>query len=118
MKRTFTIPLINVDVTVFSGERGWKQFLAIIAEGGVKNFDGSEVEQMPDGLDSGRHWGSYLWVASIEKTGTLFHEASHLIDDCMRHVCSDDGEFRAYITEYVLNALMKIAIETSNPRPS
>ena len=79
-----------------------------VFEGAIKA--GADVEykghEYP-GKDSGRAYGGWLWIDNGKDRNTVIHELSHLIDDIMVLVHTDDTEFRAYLTGWIMDNVLK-----------
>jgi len=101
MKR-FKVPLVNIALVIYSGEDEWERFKTQTIKKGAAE---SLKTKCPSG--GGRAWGSWLWVYNIHDSNTLYHELSHFIDDTMDDLHSKDTEFRAYITGYVYENVIK-----------
>lgn len=109
MKR-ITIPLIEHHIYIYRGVAEWQRWLKSSG-----NKDGSD---MPLGKEVGRQCGSDLWIGDNATLPTLIHETSHYIDSLMEHLDTQDSEFRAFITEYVMIRILEYAAkENSNDIP-
>jgi len=101
--KAFVIPLINRRLCIYVGSKGWLDFAKA-----YKRESGKETPDVPVVTsDCGRSWGGHVWVSALKHQGTLIHELSHAIDETMEVVGSQDTEFRAYITEWVLVNVLK-----------
>lgn len=96
MKR-FTVPLIGMHVDIYVGvERdAWR---AAIEAAGCKEIS-------PDQTD-GETYDSMVWVQELRRPLVL-HELSHVVDNLMEYVGSDDIEFRAYIWGWLGEEVLK-----------
>lgn len=107
MKR-FTIPLVEKCFIIYCGKEEWEKFRDITNKEGA---NGDILSPSPKRTE-GRYYGGRIWVYDIKDKKTLLHELSHLIDDAMLTLNSDDTEFRAYLTEWVYMAVLKYSEST------
>ena len=61
------------------------------------------------GKDTGRAGGSWIWVDSKKDTNTLIHELTHFIDDLLIHLNTEDREFKAYLTAWIIDTVLRWA---------
>lgn len=100
MKR-FVIPLIDKHLYIYVGESEWKSYYKVV------NKEVPDTLKKPyPGKDSGRAYGSWVWV-DVKDRNLLIHELSHFIDDTLDFVDIKDHEFRAYLTAWVIDTVLK-----------
>jgi len=103
--KAFVIPLINRRLCIYVGSKGWLDFAKA-----YRRESGEEVSETPIVTGNcGRSFGAHVWVSNLKHQGTLIHELSHAIDEAMEVVGSQDTEFRAYVTAWVLVNVLKWA---------
>lgn len=103
--KTFTIPLIEKTFDIYVGVKEWEKFKQdTIKEGATANID---MPVPPKG--SGKSWGGWIWISDLKERRTIIHELSHLIDDTMNDLHTNDTEFRAYITMWVIDTVLRWA---------
>ena len=96
--KRFTIPLIDMNFFIYSGEDEWQRFKQIT----IKEGADEELTSPCPKKGSGRCFREHVWVFDIKNKKILIHELSHLLDDIMLTIGSKDTEFRAYLTEWVM----------------
>jgi len=101
--KKFTIPLVDKVFYIYVGEKEWEQFKNDSIDNGANE---SRNEPYP-GEESGRAGGSWIWIDALTDTQTLYHELSHFIDHLMKYLGSNDDEFRAYLTSWVMHNVLK-----------
>ena len=101
--KTFNIPLVDIDFYIYVGEKEWEKFKNDSITNGAEE---SRKEVYP-GKESGRAGGSWIWFDSKKDTNTIIHELSHFIDDLLKYLRTNDGEFRAYLTGWVIDNVLK-----------
>ncbi len=106
--KAFRIPLVDMALRVYVGAREWRSFLKAVTDHGAAREDKDDPKE-PPGKGSGRSWGGWVWVEGLEDTNCLVHELSHFLTDTMAALHSEDGEFRAYITGWVVSAVLEWA---------
>ena len=104
MKR-FHVPLIEVTVFVHVGASEWASFLKAVWRKGALKLDRDDVNN--PSKSGGRAWGGWLWVSDIQDTNTLMHEVSHVLDNTMGLIDSNDTEFRAYIAGWLISSVLE-----------
>ena len=101
--KTFCVPLVQSVFSIYYGEEGWERFKRAAITSGA-------YEESPDapypGKNTGRAFGSRIWVWSLSDRGTLIHELSHFIDDLMSFLHSTENEFRAYCTAWIIDTVL------------
>ena len=102
MKKSFTIPLVDVTFYIYVGESEWKAWRNHAGSNGAKM---EKEPEDPPSSGSGRSYGSWIWLGEVDNLELVAHELSHFVDDMMNHIHSDDGEFRAYISGWVHKAV-------------
>ena len=101
--KTFRVPLVENIFHIYCGEDGWEQFKRASIKTGAH---GESLDAPCPGKNTGRSFGSRIWVWSLSNQGTLIHELSHFIDDLMDFLHSTDSEFRAYCTGWVIDTVL------------
>ena len=102
--KKFRIPLIDQELHLYIGPKDWEKFKHDVGKQGVD----IEKDMKCPNVNSGKAWGGWLWVYGLNDVKTLIHELSHFIDDLMNTLGTDDGEFRAYITGWVTERVLKM----------
>ena len=98
--KSLLIPLVDVRVTVYRGEAEWPRFVSVAKE------HGAIIDDEPPEGDTGRSLEGWVWISDTAGRGTLIHELSHLIDNLMNLLVSQDTEFRAYLTEWTFERFL------------
>ena len=102
--KKFIIPLVDKVFYIYFGEDEWEKFKTItIKEGVDKKMKNADCPTE----NSGRAYGSWIWVYELKDSLTLIHELSHFIDSLMETVKSNDTEFRAYLTGWIIDTVLK-----------
>lgn len=96
--KRFTIPLIEKNFFIYSGKDEWERFRKIT----IKEGADEELTSPCPKKGSGRCFRGHIWVFTLKDKRILIHELSHLLDDIMLTVGSEDTEFRAYLTEWIM----------------
>jgi hypothetical protein len=96
--KTFTVPLIDMPVHVYVGPSEWGRWLRdCTAEGMDGDLD------CPEG--GGRTFASRVWIVDASEDELIYHELSHAVDNLLHLIGTRDGEFRAYITGWLMSAV-------------
>ena len=99
----FKIPLIEKTFDIYVGKDEWEKFKHdTIKEGATESIN----IPLPS-KGSGKAWGGWVWISDLKDRQLVIHELSHLIDDTMEDLHSKDTEFRAYITMWVIDNVLK-----------
>jgi len=98
LRKSFTVPMTEITITVCFGEENKKYFSDHAREEHEALFSSS-----PLGLSN----GSVIWVKTVGKYADLFHECSHAIGSIMGFLGADkEEEFKAYITGWLLDKIL------------
>jgi len=108
--RTIKIPLVDRIIIIYSGKNEWKKYCTVVNKKGCVDVGPNTCYE--DIM--GRCYGSWVFVHDIKDTATLIHEMSHFIDELMKNIGTDDTEFRAYITEYIMMKVIELSKENQN----
>lgn len=103
--KTFNIPLIEKTFDIYVGVKEWEKFKHDTVKEGANKYKDLPVPEM----GSGRSWGGWIWMSTLKDRRLIVHELSHLIDDTMNDLHTDDSEFRAYITMWVIGNVLEWA---------
>lgn len=101
---TFTIPLVNKKLFIYVGKAEWSILDIEAQKDGalpLRSYDDEAHE------GAGRHFGSHVWVDNLDRADVLIHELSHYIDEVMGELRTNDTEFRAWITEWVITNVLE-----------
>ena len=103
--KEFKIPLIDKVFYIYVGEKEWEQF----KKNSIKNGADENLNEPYPGEDSGRAGGSWIWIDNKKDRNLIIHELSHFVDQLLNYLHTHDGEFRAYITAWVIDNVLKWA---------
>ena len=106
--KVFHIPLVSKILYIYSGPDEWEKFKKITIKEGVDIKMKSAA--CPVG-GSGRTYGSWIWVYALKDRPTLIHELSHFIDSLMETLGTNSSEFRAYLTEWIMDTVLKWSVK-------
>jgi len=101
---TFTIPLIGKIFYIYVGKKEWHKYRIDVSKEDSK----IDMGEYP-GEDSGRSNGGWIWIDNTKDKNLIYHELSHLIDDVMELINSHDKEFRAYISAWIYDSVLRWA---------
>lgn len=103
MKR-IDIPLVDKSLWIWIGPEEWKKFQKAAAKN--KCLSGTD-NPLPEG-ESGRAWGSDIWVNDKKDINTVFHETQHFLHDLFEYLgCTKETEFKAYLAAEVHEQILR-----------
>lgn len=106
--KKFCIPIVDKDIYIYVGKEEYVKFIKAIKSEGAVFKDGEEIEDDPSG---GRCYGSWIWYEDLGDINTIAHELSHFLDNLFATIGSNDTEFRAYVTGYVMEKVLLWSFE-------
>ncbi len=101
--KKFEIPLIEKTFYIYVGKDEWEKYKKdVIKEGGE-----TKPDALWPGKNAGQADGGWIWIDNTKDKNLIYHELSHLIDDVMVLINTKDREFRAFITAWVNDTVLK-----------
>ena len=101
--KTFRIPLVDKVFYIYVGEKEWEHF----KKDSIRSGADESLDEPYPGKDSGRAGGSWIWVDNVKDRNLVIHELTHFVDHLLAYLHSNDEEFRAYLTAWVIDNVLK-----------